>query len=99
LRMARAKAKSVKRRAPAKTSPHKLRARVRGSTLELLDPMPLVFRDGEVVTVSVSEGWKPDLKALRSSFGGWKGLVDTDALLKNIYASRAVKSRRPIPRF
>jgi len=98
--MARAKAKSVKRRTVAKTSPRKLRARVRGATLELLDPLPAILRDGEEVTITVSEGaWKPDLEALRSSFGGWKGIVDTDALLKNIYASRAVKSRRPIPRF
>jgi len=97
--MARAKAKPVRRRAPAKITPRKLRARVHGSTLELLDPMPVAFRDGEEVTVTVSEGWKPDLEALRSSFGGWKGIVDTDTLLKNIYASRAVKSRRPIPRF
>jgi len=98
--MARAKAKSVKRRAIVKPLKRTFRARVRGATLELLDPLPPALREGEEVTVTLSEGaWKPDLEALRSSFGGWKGIVDTDALLKNIYASRAVKSRRPIPRF
>jgi hypothetical protein len=98
--MARAPAKSAKRRTRAKASKSKLRARVRGSNLELLDPLPIAFREGEEVTVTISEpAWKPDLEALRSSFGGWKGIVDTDALLKNIYDSRAVKSRRPVPRF
>jgi len=53
--MARAKAKSVKRVTKAKTSTRKLRARVHGSTLELLDPLPTVLRDGEEVTVTVSE--------------------------------------------
>jgi hypothetical protein len=97
--MARAKAKSVKRRAPAKTSPHKLRARVHGSTLELLDPMPILLRDGEEVTITLSKRtWKPDLDALRRAAGSWKGIVDTDALLKDIYASRSIKSRRPVPR-
>jgi hypothetical protein len=100
LRMARAKAKSVKRRAPAKTSPRKLRARVHGSTLELLDPKPAALHEGAEVTVTVSElPRKPDLAALERSFGSWEGIVDTDTLLKNIYASRRMKSRRPVPRF
>ena len=98
--MARARTRSVKRKAPAKASPRKLRARVHGSTLELLDPKPAALREGEEITVTISaRPWKPDLKALRSSFGAWEGLVDTDALLRDIYASRAMKSRRPVPRF
>jgi hypothetical protein len=97
--MARSRPKSIKRRTEAKASKFKLRARVHGSTLELLEPAPLLLRDGEEVLVTLSETKrKPDLDSLRSSFGGWKGLVDTDALLRNIYASRSVKSRRPIPR-
>jgi hypothetical protein len=75
----------------------KLRARVRGSTLALLEPVTL--RDGEEVVVTLSESaHKPDLDALRRSFGSWKGHVDADALIKDIYASRSIKSRRPIPR-
>jgi hypothetical protein len=98
--MAGVKAKSVKRVTKAKTSRRKLRARVHGSTLELLDPLPTVLRDGEEVTVTVSElQRKPDLAALERSFGSWEGIVDTDTLLKNIYASRRRKSRRPVPHF
>ena len=95
--MARPRAKSVKRQARAKTLKRKLRARVRGSTLELLEPVTL--RDGEEVVVTLSKSAdKPDLNALRSAFGGWKGLVDADALIQKIYASRLVKSQRSIPR-
>ncbi len=98
--MARAPAKSVKRRTRAKTSTRKLRARVRGSTLELLDPLPMIFRDGEEVTITVSENNpKPDWEAFRRAAGSWKGNVDADALIKMLYASRLVKSKRPIPRF
>jgi hypothetical protein len=98
--MARARAKLVKKRAVVKPLKRKLRARVRGSTLELLDPPPIHLRDGAEVTVTISERpWKPDLEAFHRSFGSWEGLVDTDALLRDIYASRAIKSRRPVPRF
>jgi predicted DNA-binding antitoxin AbrB/MazE fold protein len=87
--MARARAKTVKRN---------VRARVRGATLELLEPVAL--REGEEVVVTLSESaHKPDLDALRRAAGGWKGNVDADALIKMIYASRLVKSKRPIPRF
>jgi hypothetical protein len=96
--MARAKAKSVKRVTKAKTSRRKLRARVHGSTLELLDPLPTVLRDGEEVTITVSERtWKPDLEALLRSAGSWKGHVDADALIKNIYRDRLIQTR-PVPR-
>ena len=75
----------MKRRSPAKTATRKPCARVRGSTLELLDPMPVAFREGEEVVVTVSEHWhKPDLAALERSFGSWKGIVDSDTLLKDI---------------
>ena len=98
--MAKARTKPVKKPTSAIPLPRKLRARVRGATLELLEPMPVSLRDGEEVTVTVSPGVrKPDLDALRRSFGAWKGHIDAEALIKDIYASRAVKSRRPVPRF
>lgn len=98
--MARAPAKSVKRRTIAKPSKRRIRARVRGATLELLEPLPILLRDGEEVTITVSESKpKPDLEAFRRAAGSWKGNVDADALIKAIYDSRLVKSKRPIPRF
>jgi hypothetical protein len=72
---------------------------VHGSTLELLDPLPMAFREGEEVTVTLSETKpKPDLSAFLRSAGSWKGHIDADALIEDIYASRLVKSRRRIPR-
>ena len=100
LHMARAKAKSVKKPSAVKPVKRKLRARVRGSTLELLEQPSVMLRDGEEVTITLSKRtFKPDPDAFRRAAGSWKGLVDTDALLKDIYASRSMKSRRPVPRF
>jgi hypothetical protein len=97
--MARARAKSVTKAVRAKAPKHKIRARVRGATLELLEPMPIVLCDGDEVTVTVFEiKHKPDLGALRRAAGSWKGHVDAEALLRDIYTSRRMKSRRPVPR-
>jgi hypothetical protein len=69
-----------------------VRARVRGNSLDLLEWMP--FRDGEEVLVSVSEAAEPqDLEALRRAAGAWKGLVDTDALIVDIYSDRLIATR------
>jgi hypothetical protein len=57
---------------------------VRGQSLDLLDQLPL--RDGEEVVITISkEGPVKDLDALRRAAGAWKGLVDADALIANIY--------------
>jgi hypothetical protein len=37
----------------------------------------------------------PDLAALRSAAGGWKG-VDTDRLLADVYADRKAADRAPV---
>jgi len=68
------------------------RARVRGQSLDLLDQLPL--RDGEEVVITISkEGPVEDLDALRRAAGAWKGLVDADALVANIYADRLISTR------
>jgi hypothetical protein len=96
--MARAKTKSVKRRTIVKPLKRKIRARVRGATLELLEPPPIVLRDGEEVTITLSKSaFKPDLEAFRRAAGSWKGHVDTDALIRNIYKDRLIHTR-PVPR-
>jgi len=78
----------------------RIRARVHGATLELLEPSPIALRDGEEVVVTLSKSVsKPDWDAFRRAAGSWKGNVDADALIKMIYASRLAKSKRPIPRF
>ncbi len=74
-----------------------VRARVRGGSLELLDQIPL--HEGDEVLVTISEPVEArDIEALRRAAGAWKGLVDADALIAEIYSSRLV-STRPSPRF
>lgn len=71
-----------------------VRARVRGTSLELLDRVAL--RDGEEVLVTISEAAPAaDMNALRRAAGAWKGVVDADALISNIYADRLVATRPP----
>jgi hypothetical protein len=82
---------------PAKnaTKRRTVRARVRGSSLELLERIPL--NDGDEVVVTISEPVPPkDLEALRGIAGAWKGLIDADELIANIYADRLI-STRPSP--
>lgn len=82
--MARPKKIATKRRT--------VRARVRGSSLDLLDRIP--FRDGDEVLVSISEPVETkNLDALRRAAGVWKGMVDADALIANIYADRLIATR------
>jgi hypothetical protein len=73
-----------------------VRARVRGGSLDLLDRIP--FREGDEVLVSISEPVEArDIDALRRAAGAWKGMVDADALIADIYADRLI-STRPSPR-
>jgi hypothetical protein len=72
-----------------------VRARVRGGSLDLLERIPL--NDGDEVVVTISEPVpRKDLEALRRVAGAWKGLIDADELIANIYADRLI-STRPSP--
>lgn len=42
------------------------------------------------------EKTKADYEAFKSAAGGWKGLVDTEQLKKDIYESRRLSTRPPI---
>jgi predicted DNA-binding antitoxin AbrB/MazE fold protein len=72
------------------------RARVRGGMLEPIDRIELP--EGEEVTVTIIDlPSARDLTAFARARGGWRGTVDADALIRNIYESRLV-STRPEPR-
>lgn len=61
---------------------------------------PVDLDDGAEVVINVSErdDAHPEFEGLRSSFGGWKGIVDCEQLIEEIYAYRAAASRsRPLP--
>ena len=73
-----------------------IRARVRGGVFEPLEKIDLPEGKEVLVTViAVSDGL--DAEAFRRAAGGWKGLLDAEALIRNIYADRLV-STRPEPK-
>lgn len=73
-----------------------IRARVKGGKLELLEEIDLP--EGEEVLVTIlKRPEKRDWDASRRSFGSWKGTIDAEALIRNIYADRLI-STRPEPK-
>jgi Protein of unknown function DUF104 len=72
-----------------------IRARVKGKMLELLGNVTLP--DGKEVTVTILEiPSREDREAFRSAAGAWKGTLDAEALIRNIYNDRLF-STRPEP--
>ncbi len=73
-----------------------VRARFSGGVLKPLEPLKL--REGEEVTVNIlSVPSRPDFRAFSRSAGGWKGTIDAEKLIRDIYESRLI-STRPEPR-
>ena len=69
-----------------------LRARVKGGMLEPLERLDVP--EGEVLTITiirlpVNEGGG----GLERSAGGWKGTIDAEELIKNIYADCLIATR------
>ncbi len=72
-----------------------VRARMRRGTLELLEKVDLP--EGKEVTVTILETPPVrDLEAFSRAAGSWKGTIDAQALIDNIYADR-LRSTRPVP--
>jgi len=71
-----------------------IRARVKCGMLELLEKVDLP--EGKEVSVTILETPK-SADGLRRSAGGWKGLIDAEKLIENIYADRLIATR-PVPR-
>jgi predicted DNA-binding antitoxin AbrB/MazE fold protein len=73
-----------------------VRARVRNGSLELVDKV--VLPEGKEVELTISEiPSDEDIKKSRRAAGGWKGLVDAEKLIRDIYRDRLVRTR-PRPR-
>ena len=69
-----------------------IRARVKRGLLEPLEKIDLP-EGKEVVITIVAAIAGPDWEAFRRSAGGWKGSVDADALIRNIYSDRLILTR------
>lgn len=73
-----------------------IRARFTRGTLKPLEKLNL--REGSEVTVTIlATPSASDVRAFRRSAGAWKGTLDAEALVRNIYRDRLV-STRPVPR-
>jgi predicted DNA-binding antitoxin AbrB/MazE fold protein len=72
-----------------------IRAKFSRGVFEPLEPAAAeMVREGEEVLITIST--EPAVLAgdpIRDTAGGWKDLVDADALKQNIYADRLVTTR------
>jgi len=67
-----------------------IKARYRNGVIEpLIEPLEDI-EDGTEITITVSEPTVSAAEGIKRSFGGWKGLIDADQFLKDIYESRKV---------
>jgi len=73
-----------------------IRARVRGGFLEPFEKLDLPEGEEVLVTV-VAVPARASGEGLRRSFGRWKGTVDAEKLIRDIYEDRLI-STRPEPR-
>ena len=77
-------------------APRTIRARVTRGVLTPLEPLDLPDGSEVDVTVAASPN-EDDIAASRAAAGGWRGKIDADTLLRDIYADRLVQTR-PVPR-
>lgn len=68
-----------------------IRARYRNGLTEPLENIDLA--DGAEITITVSEPVDSSENGLSRSFGGWKGLIDAEEFLRNVYADRQAALR------
>lgn len=73
-----------------------IRARARGGVLEPLEKVDLPEGKEVYVTIKLISA-QGNRDAFRRAFGKWKGTVDAEALMRNIYANRLI-STRPEPK-
>ena len=72
-----------------------IRARIKGGVIEPLEQMDLP--EGQEVMVTIlTVPTMTDREAFQRSAGQWKGTLDAEELIRNIYADRVVLTR-PAP--
>ena len=73
-----------------------IRVRIRGGMLEPIEKVDLP--EGQEIMITILDvPTDRDFEAFRRAAGGWKGTIDAEVLIRNIYADRLV-STRPEPR-
>ena len=69
-----------------------IRARVKGGVLEPLERTDLPEGKEVLITV-IAVAEDPDDEAFLRSKGGWKGLIDAEKLIRDIYEDRLIETR------
>jgi predicted DNA-binding antitoxin AbrB/MazE fold protein len=69
-----------------------MRARVKGGVLEPLERTDLP-EGMEVLITIIGVAEDPDDQAFLRSKGGWKGLIDAEKLIRDIYEDRLIDTR------
>ncbi len=71
-----------------------IKAKFSNGMIEPLEKLDL--DEGEEITVTIMEVAKPSSgkNGFERSAGGWKGTVDADKLIRNIYADRLISTRK-----
>jgi predicted DNA-binding antitoxin AbrB/MazE fold protein len=73
-----------------------IRARFTGGVLEPMERIDLP--EGEEVTLTIMNNPSAeDVEAFRRAAGSWRGKVDAEALIRNVYDDRLI-STRPAPK-
>jgi predicted DNA-binding antitoxin AbrB/MazE fold protein len=71
-----------------------IKARFSGGVIRPIEELDM--EEGKELIITIAEV-PPEsdrsLEALRKSFGGWNGLIDAEALKKNIYEDRLINTR------
>ncbi len=71
-----------------------IRARATGGLLEPLENLGLP--EGKEVTLTILMiPSTPDFEAFARAAGGWKGTIDAEKLILDIYADRRISTRKP----
>ncbi len=65
-----------------------IKAGYKNGVIEPLEELDLA--DGAEITITVSEPSDISEDGLNRNFGGWKGLIDAEESLKNVYADRDI---------
>ncbi len=72
-----------------------VRARFVNGRLEPADPLDLI--EGTDVTITIVELPRPKdpqaIERFRRAAGSWKGTIDAEELIRNIYADRLINTR------
>jgi len=69
-----------------------IRARVKGGVLEPLERMDLP-EGKEVLIAVISVAEDPDDEAFLRSAGSWKGLIDAEKFIRDVYEDRLLDTR------